>query len=226
MSLDKDISLLYELGTLRHVTRTWRQFGGGSFANVAEHSFRVAWLSMIIATHERADIGRTVRIALVHDLPETRVGDSNYLTRMYMSHNEDDALMHSTAGTCLEQDAGALWQEYRERVTLESKIVKDADNLDCDLELVEEGARGNRIGETLAPTRAAVYEKLYTDTARRMFECIQKSDPHTWHIQGRNRLTAGDWQIRVPPLQRELRLEESPDAAPYKEPGADNEKGK
>ena len=218
MSLDKDINLLYELGTLRHVARTWRQFGGGSFANVAEHSFRVAWLSMIIAIHERADVGRTVQMALIHDLPETRIGDSNYLTRMYMSHNEDDALMHATAGTCLQQDAGALWREYKDRLTLEAKIVKDADNLDCDLELVEETARGNRIGETLEPTRKAVYQKLYTSTAKRMFESIQQSDSHAWHIQGRNRLTAGDWQMKVPPLQRELKLEQPADIKNYSQP--------
>ena len=33
-----DIDLIYEAGTLRHIDRAWRQFGGLPFANVAEHS--------------------------------------------------------------------------------------------------------------------------------------------------------------------------------------------
>src|SRR5665213_1181412 len=208
MSIDKDIDMLYEIGTLRHVNRTWRQFGGSDFANVAEHMFRVAWLAMVIAKQEGGDVGKSVCMALAHDLGETRTGDANYLSKMYVAHNEFDAVKHSTAGTSIQDYVTALWIEYEERESLEAKIVKDADNLDCDLELAEEAARGSCISKSLAPTREAVFQKLFTPTARRLYEEIQRSDPHRWHLTGRNRLTAGDWKINPPPIQRELDLRE------------------
>ena len=40
--LEKDLRFLYEIGTLRFVGRTWNQFLASGFANVTEHTFRVA----------------------------------------------------------------------------------------------------------------------------------------------------------------------------------------
>jgi putative hydrolase of HD superfamily len=77
--------------------------------------------------------------------------------------------------------------------TLESKIVKDADNLDCDFELREMRDAGARIAEALEPTREAVRAKLHTETARRIYEALQTRGSHEWHLKARNRLNSGDW---------------------------------
>ena len=209
----RDIELLYEIGTLRHIARTWHQFGGVDFANVTEHCFRVAWLSMMLAQLEGADVGKVVQMALIHDIGETRTGDVNYMSRMYTARNEQDAMHHSVAGTCIENLVRGLWDEYEARKTLEAKIVKDADSLDCDLDLAEKRESAPMLFEALKPTRAAVYEQLHTESARRLFEAIKSSDPHSWHISGRNRLTAGDWQRFLPPLQRELPLSKSEESS-------------
>jgi putative hydrolases of HD superfamily len=78
---DRDIDLLFEVGTMRHLARAWRQFGGAPFANVAEHSYRVLWIALLLARAEGADVGRVLKMALIHDLPETRTGDFNYVQR-------------------------------------------------------------------------------------------------------------------------------------------------
>lgn len=73
-------------------------------------------------------------------------------------------------------------------------MVKDADNLDVELELKELEAMGNKLGQALYPTRLKVVEsKFYTETARQMWHEIQNSDPHHWHMSGKNRLNSGDW---------------------------------
>lgn len=211
-TLSKDVEILFEIGSLRHVARTWCQFGGVRFANVTEHSYRVAWIAMILATREKADVARVMQLALLHDLPEVRTGDTNYISRMYVARNESDALRHAAAGTSLQGTIRILWLEYEARQTLEAKIVKDADNLDCDLELSEQLALGVDLRTVLEPTRLAVYDRLYTESARQMFHEIRSANPHAWHLEGVNRLTVGDWKPRQPlQIQRELPLMMSPD---------------
>ena len=191
---DRDRDLFFELGSLRHVDRTWRHFGGFPFANVAEHSFRVAWLSWVIAVREGADPSRAVLMALVHDTPETRTGDVNYLSRMYTDRHEQLAFDDQFAGTSVHSDAAALWVEYGQRQTLEARIVKDADTLDCDFELREATSSGCNLEDRLSSTRQAAFAKLHTESARRMFMSLATSDPHSWHVNGRNRHTHGDWR--------------------------------
>lgn len=193
-SLSKDVEMLFEIGSLRHVARTWCQFGGVRFANVTEHSYRVAWIAIILATREKADIARVMQLALLHDLPEVRTGDVNYLSRMYTTRAESDALRHATTGTSLQDTVQGLWEELEARQTLEAKIVKDADNLDCDLELCEQLAVGVDLKAVFEPTRQAAYDRLSTESAKQLFHEIRRSNPHAWHLEGVNRLTAGDWK--------------------------------
>lgn len=199
-TLRRDAELLYEVGTLRHVARAWVQFGNDQqLANVAEHTLRVLWLALVLARHEGADEARVVQLALVHDLAETRTGDVNYVTRMYVDRHEEEAIHDAVNGSVLESLVTDLWREYRAQGTLEARVVKDADNLDCDLELMESASRGLELRTTLDDTRRRVLDQLRTPTARKVFHQIYATDPHRWHLGTRNRLTAGDWSEVVVP---------------------------
>lgn len=188
-----DIDLLYEAGTLRHIDRAWRQFGGLPFANVAEHSFRTALIAMLIAVREGAHVGRVVQMALIHDLHESRVGDANYVQKMYRSEDVDGAISEIVGSTSLSAHLRTLHGEMIDEETLEARIVKDADKLDCDFELQEMDDAGARIAMVLKPTREAVGTKLHTATARRIYAALQNRRSHEWHMKARNRLNAGDW---------------------------------
>jgi putative hydrolases of HD superfamily len=191
--IKNDLNLLYEVGTMRHIERSWSQFGGIRFANIAEHSYRVLWLAMLLAKHEGGDISKILQMALIHDFSECRTGDVNYLSRSYTSRNEDLAINDAFKGTSLEVDGAELWQELEGKLTLEAKIVKDADILDCDLELQEQAALGVRMKEVLSDVRLAAANKLSTNTGRILFDLIINSDPNEWHLNARNRFTSGDW---------------------------------
>lgn len=47
-TIKQDVLFLYEIGAIRFVERTWRQFFQGTVANNAEHMFRVAWTALVM----------------------------------------------------------------------------------------------------------------------------------------------------------------------------------
>lgn len=190
----KNIDFLYEMGTLRYIPRIWRQFLNKDFANLSEHMFRVAWIAMIIAKEEKADINKVIKIALMHDITESRNSDVHYLSRMYTQRDEHSAIKDLLKDTSLEEEFLALFHEYEERQSIEAKIVKDADNLDVDMELQEQYANGIKLKENFQEMRNNVYELLFTETAKRLWKELQASNPHDWHVKGNNRFTNGDWK--------------------------------
>ncbi len=195
----RNLELLYEVGAFRWVRRTWEQFFSTKAASNAEHSYRVMWTALVIANMEReagreADQEKLLKMALLHDLPESRVGDTNYLTRQYITQNEDRAVGDIFNNTSLRKEFVALWKEYKQRKGLEAKIVKDADILDVDLELAEMKAEGHSMPDDFRETRKLNYEKaLHTESAKKLWEQIQTASPYDWHLKGRNRFNHGDW---------------------------------
>jgi 5'-deoxynucleotidase YfbR-like HD superfamily hydrolase len=183
MNNERDLELLYELGTLRYMNRVWKQFGGPNVANVAEHTLRVAWIAQILAVRERADVGKVLRMALMHDLGKTRAGDAHWLNRAYVKRDEGNAIAASTTDTAVADDAPVLWDEFKAGKTLEAKIVKDADNLDVDLEF-RERREDWPFARTNDDIRQAVYtKKLRTNTAKQLWQDIQTSDPSHWYVE-------------------------------------------
>lgn len=188
------------MGTIRFNTRMWRRFLSPNFANLAEHHFRVFWVAMIIAVQEKdVDTGKIAKMVLVHDISESRTGDVDYLSRQYVERNEKLGIQDILGGVSIEKEFYDLWQEYETRESLEAKIVKDADTLDIDLELVEQATMGNKsMGESLGKMRVEkVRPRLYTETAKKLFDEIVQANPHEWHAKSRNRSNSGDWKEKV-----------------------------
>lgn len=192
----RDIQFLYEMGSIRYINRSWRRFLNPNVANLAEHHFRIFWIAMVIAAKEGGvDTGKMAKMVMVHDIAESRAGDVDYLSRQYVERNQELGIQDMLGDTGLQKDFLEIWEEYEERQSMEAKIIKDADNLDIDLELKEQEAMGNAAirNSKNAGRVEKVRPKLYTETARQMFDEIQKSNPHDWHRLGRNRTTHGDW---------------------------------
>lgn len=187
--LSRDIEFLYEIGSLRHLPRTWRQFFQMDVANNAEHMFRVAWIALVIARHEGVkNEEKIVKMALLHDIAESRTPDTNYISKIYASRDEEKALSHMLSDTVLKREFEELFKEYEERASIEAKIVKDADNLDVDFELSEMTAKGHTLKNVWK--RAAVRKNLFTDTAKQIWDDLQTANPHSWHVTAHNTYTA------------------------------------
>ena len=180
---NRDLDFLYEVGCIRFIDRVWVQFHRPNVANVAEHTLRVAWIAEVLASREGADAGRAVRLAMVHDLGKSRAGDGHWLNRAYLKRDEGRAIAATAAATAVEADTKALWQEFRAGKTVEAKIVKDADNLDVDLEF-RERREDWHFARSMDKLRRQVFEqKLQTRAAKELWQEIQDSDPHRWYVE-------------------------------------------
>ena len=152
------LPLLIELQRLKRLDRTGWTLRGlpNGIESVAAHSFGVAVTAMTLADQLQArgvsiNSERLLRMALLHDWAETRVGDmpktaTNYFGNEVRKHAETAAFGDVVSGAgeaeSLYRD---LYGEYEERQTLESRLVKAADVIDLlvqVLALERAGARG------------------------------------------------------------------------------------
>jgi putative hydrolases of HD superfamily len=188
----RDIELFFEIGSLCHMTRGWTQHVGMRTASVSEHIYRVMWIAIALARIEGANESKTLRMAFVHDLVETRTSDLSYVQKVYVQANEAKAAEEIFDGTSFN-DYKELLDEYERRECLEAKIVKDADNLDISFEIKELEERGSQVAKRWqTETRPIVREKLYTDAARELWDAIQDAKPDDWHLKANKWLRQPD----------------------------------
>lgn len=139
----KVLSFMHRVEKLKVNKRTgWLHHRVPRAESIADHMYRMAMLAMLCP--KDIDIGKAVMLALVHDLAEAEVGDLTPLDGVskeekmrreaealaYLVH---DLLGSSPAALRIE----ALWHEYEDRETLESKLVKDLDRFELILQAVE-----------------------------------------------------------------------------------------
>ena len=76
--LDGHLRFLLEVDRLKTVLRRTRLVDASRHENSAEHSWHLALCAMVLAEHapEGTDLGRVVRMVLVHDIVEVDAGDA------------------------------------------------------------------------------------------------------------------------------------------------------
>ena len=196
MSIKRDVEFLFEVGCMRYVDRVWRQFHMPEAANVGEHLFRVAWIALTLARYEgKGNHEKILKMAITHDLSESRTGDANYLSRQYVERYEYRAVTDMFENTA-HSEMVVLMKEYEARESFEAKVVKDADNLDVELELREFASRGHTTPALWKKRRAEnVRPKLFTASAKKFWDAIATANPHDWHSKSKsNRHNSGDWK--------------------------------
>ena len=156
---------------------------------------RVAWIALILAKMEGVtNTDKILKMALLHDIAESRTGDVNYLQRQYVVRNEDMGFADIVKDTVLEEELLVLWKEYEAKKSIESRIVKDADHLDVDFELQEQRSKGSVLAHEWKEGRyKMLQEKLYTKSAKKLLDSLLATNPHDWHNKARNRFNKGDW---------------------------------
>ena len=137
------LTMLIELQRLKRLERTGWTLRGlpNGTESVAAHSFGVCATAMLLADKVKAgglavDCERVLRLALLHDWAETRVGDmprtgAAYFTPDARRTAETQAFADIVAevGTAATHYK-ALFDEYEQRSSLESRLVKAADVID------------------------------------------------------------------------------------------------
>ena len=129
-------NLLFEARILKHTPRSGFHFLGAGKESVAEHSFMTTFIGYVMSHLEpHADARKLISLCLVHDLPEARISDLNYVHKRYVTPDESGAVRDMTEGLSFGKSLTALIEEFQAAETLESRLAHDADQLAFVLDL-------------------------------------------------------------------------------------------
>ena len=178
----KDIAnLLFEAAHLKRTPRSGFNFLGAGRESVAEHTFCTLFIAWVMARLETGvDTLRLMSMCLVHDLPESRMGDLNYVQKQYVSADEDAAMNHMGGDTSLGSDISDLVHEFNKGETLEACLARDADQISLAIELKTLADIGFKPPLKWLPT---VLKRLQTKTGRQIAEAIAQTDWDTWWLK-------------------------------------------
>jgi putative hydrolases of HD superfamily len=127
-------ALLDEALGLKGLARAgWGRVGIDNPESVAAHAWGVCWLVVAHAPSDM-DTERALKIAVVHDLIEVRVGDitpHDGISRTEKSTRETQAAQSMFSD---RPDLLDLWQEYEDNLSAEAQFVHDCDKLDMALQ--------------------------------------------------------------------------------------------
>jgi 5'-deoxynucleotidase YfbR-like HD superfamily hydrolase len=173
-------AFLFEMGHLKNVPRSgWLLLGVPAPESIAEHSFRVGMVAIVLAAMDGADVGRAAALAVMHDAHETRIGDIPSVGRAYVTTAVPEAVTaHQTSAM---PDAAAkvlqdLTDEYEANETREARLAHDADKLETLLQARTYQAQGHEAGPWCDTSIAA----LRTDAGKQLAQAIIAADPHGW----------------------------------------------
>jgi len=106
--------------------------------SVADHSYSMAIMSMVISDLENYNSEKILKMVLLHDLAESKIGDytPEQLSKEKKSKLENNAFYEITKNLpdLIKSQYLQIWQEYQQNISLESKIVHQIDRLEMALQ--------------------------------------------------------------------------------------------
>lgn len=174
-------NLLFEAKMLKEIPRSGYHFLGAGKESVAEHSFMITFIAYAMAEMEpEADRLKLVTMCLVHDLPEARIGDLNYVQKKYVTPHERRAVEDSTRDIPFGASIAELIREFNEAKTLEARLAKDADQIAFILDLKALSDIGHRPPRKWLPI---VLGRIQTETGKQLCEQILQTGWDSWWME-------------------------------------------
>jgi putative hydrolase of HD superfamily len=106
--------------------------------SVADHSYSMAIMGMIISDLENYNSEKILKMILLHDLAESKIGDftPNQISKenkIKIENNAYDEIIN-TLPEAIKLQYGKIWEEYQKHESPESKIVHQIDKLEMALQ--------------------------------------------------------------------------------------------
>jgi len=178
----KNISnLLFKANILKKIPRSGYHFLGSGKESVAEHSFSVSFIAFVMSQMEPdIDALKLIAMCLVHDLPEAKTGDLNYVQKKYVTANENKAVEHITKSLPFGTTLAELISEFNERRSMESKLAHDADQLALILDLKTLSDIGYAPPKKWLPF---ALKRLETKTGQAIAQNIMETEWDAWWLE-------------------------------------------
>ena len=143
---------------------------------VAEHSWRLALMVLIIATEckIRIDMNRALSLSLLHDIAESETGDIDAIEQIKggdgvlrkKSEMEEIVMRKMTRDVSFGDWIFNMWQEYEDQRTIEAKFVKALDKIEGFLHISEVGVE------------AYIPKEFHADYANKAVEAFDEATYH------------------------------------------------
>lgn len=128
----------------------WRRFGING-ESISDHMYRMSIMTMMAppSLSSKLDIPRCTKMALIHDMAESLVGDitpvDTHITKAEKARREGAVMDYITetllgkvpGGALSGADIKSVFQEYEDDVTPEAHFVHDIDKMELLLQMVE-----------------------------------------------------------------------------------------
>ena len=145
--------------------------------SVADHSYSMAIMGMLISDLENYDSEKILKMILLHDLAESKIGDytPDEIVKDEKVRIENNAFFEITKKlpTIIKSQYDELWKEYQNHTTPESQIVHQIDKLEMALQAKtyqKEGIPKEKIESFLESARISItHPKL-----KELFNLIQQ----------------------------------------------------
>ena len=144
--------------------------------SVADHSYSMCMMSMILAEIMNLDSGYIMKMVIIHDLAESMVGDHmpDNISSEEKQLLEDKAMKKiiSKLPNSLRKNYLRIWNEYNNNITVNAKFVHNMDKLEMALQAKEYEFEGYP-KEVLQPFIKSATDYISKERFDDVFEILQ-----------------------------------------------------
>jgi putative hydrolase of HD superfamily len=160
-NLLKQVAFIKEIDKLKYIQRKTKLFNSDRQENDAEHSWHLAMMTIVLATHsdKQIDVLKVVKMVLIHDIVEIDAGDTFIYDSQKSHTNTDEELIAAKRifgllPTEQAEEFITIWKEFEDGMTDEAKFAKAMDRFEPLLQNVSNN--GGTWAEFNVP-----YQKVY-----------------------------------------------------------------
>jgi putative hydrolase of HD superfamily len=179
---------LYEVGILNLTPRSGFRHLGNWRQSIAEHTHRMLFVCLVLKELEeekgkKLDTQKILEMCLSHDFGEARALDLDWISQRYNTSDESRAVKDAVKNIGFGKRFSNLFEEYKERKTPESILVKEADHLELLLTLKEIKENGNKKAQDWID---ASLKRLQTKSGKRLAKEILATKTTDWWYADKN----------------------------------------
>jgi 5'-deoxynucleotidase len=153
--------------------------------SVADHSYSMCMMSMILAEIINLDSGHIMKMVIIHDLAESLVGDHmpDDISSEEKQLVEDKAMKKiiSKLPNSLRKNYLNIWNEYNDNITVNAKFVHNMDKLEMALQAKEYEFEGYP-KEVLQPFIKSATDYISNERFDLVFEILQAINDNSKRI--------------------------------------------